>query len=349
MAEVVANLHMHTPYSDGELYHRDIARAAKRAGIDAVIVTDHNIYVRGVDGVHEGVLVLVGEEVHDVRRRPQANHCLVFGAEAEVSNFATKPQGLIDEVARRGGMTFFAHPFERASPLSPDYIAIPWLDWDACNFTGIELWNAMTEFKARLWSWPIAVFYAFFPSWAFSGPFAATLRKWDELLATGRRVPVIGNSDAHGTVFHLGPIKRAVLPYEYLFRCVNTHLLVDHPLIGELERDRKLVYDALRAGRAFVAYDRAVSARGFTFTARTGATRAAMGDEIKRSGVTQFEVRCPAAGWIRLLRDGKLVASRFGRRLDYISIDPGIYRVEVKRFFRLWPRGWIYSNPIYVR
>jgi hypothetical protein len=349
MVEIVANLHMHTPYSDGTKQHREIAADAAKSGLDAVIVTDHNLYVRGVDGTYDGVLVLVGEEVHDVRRRPQANHCLIYGAGCELSTLAARPQALIDEAIRLGGMAFFAHPFERASPISPDYIAIPWLDWDVRNSTGIELWNAMTEFKSRLWSWPAAAVYAFLPSWALFGPFDATLRKWDELLAGGKRVVVIGNSDAHGTIFHLGPIKRAVLPYDYLFRCVNTHLLVDQPLIGELERDRKLVYDALRAGRAFVAYDRAAAARGFTFTARTGAQRAVMGDEIKRSGVTRFEVRCPSAGWIRLLRDGNVVASRFGRALDYTSIDPGVYRVEVKRFFRLWMRGWIYSNPIYVR
>jgi hypothetical protein len=246
-------------------------------------------------------------------------------------------------------MAFFAHPFERASPLSPDYVAIPWLDWNVRNFTGIELWNAMTEFKARLWSWPAAALYAFVPSWVLFGPFALTLRKWDELLAGGKRVVAIGNSDAHGTLFRLGPIHRAVLPYEYLFRCVNTHLLVDRPLLGELEHDRKLIYDALKAGHCFVGYDRPVTTRGFTFTARSGATYAIMGDEFKRAGVTRFEVRCPTAGSIRLLRDGQVVASTFGRALDHTSVDPGVYRVEVKRFFRLWLRGWIYSNPIYVR
>ena len=38
-------LHMHTQYSDGSGSHRDIARAALRRGIDAVVVTDHNIRI----------------------------------------------------------------------------------------------------------------------------------------------------------------------------------------------------------------------------------------------------------------------------------------------------------------
>ena len=59
MVEIVANLHMHTPYSDGHDYHHEIAKAAARAGIDVIIVTDHNVLVRGKDGYVDGVLVLV--------------------------------------------------------------------------------------------------------------------------------------------------------------------------------------------------------------------------------------------------------------------------------------------------
>ena len=47
MPEVIVNLHMHTRYSDGDGSHTDIVQAALRAGLDAVIVTDHNVWVNG--------------------------------------------------------------------------------------------------------------------------------------------------------------------------------------------------------------------------------------------------------------------------------------------------------------
>ena len=50
--EVVGNLHMHTPYSDGAWYHADIARAASQAGLDFIVVTDHNLWVQGPQGYH---------------------------------------------------------------------------------------------------------------------------------------------------------------------------------------------------------------------------------------------------------------------------------------------------------
>jgi predicted metal-dependent phosphoesterase TrpH len=50
MHEIVVNLHMHTRYSDGTGTHKDIAHAAIKCGLDAVIVTDHNVLVQGVEG-----------------------------------------------------------------------------------------------------------------------------------------------------------------------------------------------------------------------------------------------------------------------------------------------------------
>ena len=64
---------MHTPYSDGANWHAEIADEAMPAGLDFIIVTDHNPWVDGLEGYYEnehGRVLLVGEEVHDMRRDP---------------------------------------------------------------------------------------------------------------------------------------------------------------------------------------------------------------------------------------------------------------------------------------
>src|SRR5512142_1691641 len=102
MPEIVINLHMHTRYSDGTGSHEDIAAAALRAGLDAVIVTDHNVLVQGAEGYvrqdRRRVLVLVGEEIHDQHRDPQKNHLLVFGTRQELAPLAGDPSALIRAV-----------------------------------------------------------------------------------------------------------------------------------------------------------------------------------------------------------------------------------------------------------
>lgn len=343
--EYIGNTHVHTPYSDGEALHAEIAQAAGRAGIDFVIVTDHNIWVEGLEGYYGQVLLLVGEEIHDVRRKPQGNHLLVYGAEAELMLYASRPQSLIDEVSRRGGFCYLAHPYEYSGK---DHEALPWFDWDVTGYAGIEVWNYMTEFKSLARNKLAGIYYAYFPTSGIRGPFRATLRQWDLLLSQGKRVSAIGGADAHGTTYSLGPLSRVLFPYDYLFCCVNTHVLTERPLNGSLEHDKKLIYDALRAGRTWVGYDLPAPTIGFQFLARCGSREATMGGVVERIGAVTFDVRTPRGADIRLLCNGRVVARASGRRLLYTSIEAGAYRVEAYRWYRLQSRGWIFSSPIYV-
>jgi hypothetical protein len=322
-----------------------VAKAAANAGLDFVVVTDHNVWVDGCERYYDKVLLLVGEEVHDVRRQPQANHLLVYNTASEVVLQASDPQGLIEEVDRQGGFCYIAHPYEYAGN---DFSAIPWIDWDVTGYVGLEIWNYMSEFKALARNKPAAIYYAFLPAQGIRGPFPATLRRWDELLSQGKRVPAIGTADAHGTPFALGPLRRVLFPYEYLFRCINTHLLTEHPLNGNLEHDKALIYDALRAGHTWVGYDLPASTAGFRFQARSSINRALMGGELARAGAAIIEVHTPYSADIRLLLNGRVVAQTRGKSLKHTSADTGAYRVEVYRWYRMGRRGWIFSSPIYV-
>jgi hypothetical protein len=89
----------------------------------------------------------------------------------------------------------------------------------------MEIWNYMSEFKGLLWSRLVASPTRSSPTLGIRGPYRATLRLWDELLRQGHRISALGGADAHGSEYTMGPIRRTVFPYDYLFRCVNTHLL----------------------------------------------------------------------------------------------------------------------------
>ena len=343
--EYVGNGHVHTTYSDGEGLHQPIAEAASAAGLDFVIVTDHNVWVDGLEGYYDDVLLLVGEEIHDVRREPQANHLVVYGAEREMVHHAADPQGLIDAVKEQGGLCYIAHPFERAPA---GWEEIPWVDWEVTGYTGLEVWNYMSEYKALARNRLAAIFCAYLPSWGIRGPFPDTLRKWDELLMDGRRVAALGSADAHATPFSLGPLERVIFPYEHLFKCVNTHVLADRPLNGEADHDKAVLYEAMRAGRTWAGYDMIGSTAGFSFVARSGVNEAVSGQDLVRLGAVIFEVETPLPGEIRLISQGRVVARAQGTYLKYTSAEPGAYRVEVYRRHALRRRGWIFSSPIYV-
>ena len=353
--EIVGNFHVHTDHSDGTGTHQEVARAAAQAGLDVIVFTDHNRRVAGQEGwyIHpetgKQVLLLMGEEVH-APGRSSMNHYLCLGVDQELRQHAPRPQDLINAVNRNAGVGFIAHPIERPASASLYHEAeIPWTDWEVNGFTGIELWNYMSEFKGFVTSSSAAVFAAFFPSTQISGPLLETLALWDSLLGNGQRVVAIGGADAHANVYSLGPIKRSVFPYQYLFRAVNTHLLLDTPLSDDLIMAKSQVLDALRAGQAFVAYDLAGTSRGFRFTATCQEGNASMGDEIRTNGPVALRVRSPLPAVLRLLKDGEMIVQAWGQELVYEANEPGVYRVEAYHRYRLKRRGWVFTNPIYIR
>jgi len=361
MYEYRANFHQHTTHSDGAETHQAVIQAGLEAGLEVMVFTDHNTHVAGQEGWHQNLLVLMGIEVNDTSQTPEHSHYLCLGVDRDLNEYAARPQQLIDAVNDIGGAGFIAHPFERPAPLFNEG-EIPWKHWETSGYTGLEIWNYMSEFKSFLGSKLQAVRAAYFPEYFITGPFPETLARWDELTQAGQRVAAIGGADAHGQTYSMGPLSRTIFPYAYLFGAVRTHLLTEAPLSQNLTEAKNQVLAALRQGHCFVAYDLAGDTTGFRFTAvnadeqlvfTTGDTRptAMQGDEISLGHLQMIElnITTPLRAEIRLLKDGHVAAVGRGQSLSYIISEPGVYRVECYRVFKTRWRGWIFSNPIYVR
>jgi hypothetical protein len=351
MFDYSGNIHMHTPFSDGVKWHAEIAEDAIRAGLDFIIVTDHNLWVDGVEGYYENdqgrVLLLVGEEVHDTRRTPQANHFLAYGAERELSCFAADPQSLINANLDAGGIGFLAHPFDPALPAFGRG-SLSWQSWDVTGYTGLEIWNFMSSFKGLLSSRPKALRAANQPDKYITGPSPAVLAKWDELLTLGHRVVAVGGSDAHGLTYSMWSITRVMFPYEFLFRTVNTHIVLKKELTGDFKEDKRHILRALERGNCWVGYDLPGPTDGFRFSGQSR-TKGIMGEEIKLGAGATLQVSAPEQCHIRLIREGEVVANcPRDTNLTYLPNEPGAYRAECLIPYRGRDRGWIYSNPIYL-
>jgi len=349
--ERVGNLHIHTLASDGSASHDAVAQAATKAGLDFIIVTDHDVYLPAHQGWKGGVLLLVGQELRALESS-HGNHLLVIGAQEDLLGHAGDPQHLIDTVAEYGGQSYIAHPIDLASKAARER-SFNWDQWSVQGYSGIEIWNYMSEFKSHLDTVGRMLLYVFFPSLAIRGPFASTLSAWDQALMH-RDVWAIGGSDAHAITYKRGLFKRQVFSYEHLFRMVNTHILVEQQWNGDLAHDAGLVYDALAKGRSFVAYDGLASARGFDFNAVYNEATYTIGESVSLEAEgngwpVRFEVTIPQRANIRLLRDGLVVAQERSMRLVYTTSEPGVYRVEVYKPYLLHERGWIFSSPIRIK
>ncbi len=350
--EVVGNIHIHTPYSDGTGDHDAIIRAAAEAQLDFVITTDHNVLVQGVEGIytHNGhdVLLIMGEELHNPRLNPFGDHLLALGANEEFAHQAGNPQQLIDSIIEANGLSFIAHPYDKAIKKwnMPSYA---WRNWDIKGFTGIELWNYMSEFKENLGSTLSSVRALSAPERVINGPSTETLTLWDDLLSLENRVVAIGGSDAHAFQAQWGPIKQTIFPYKQLFQGINNHVLLHTPLSGDFDNDKKRILETIAAGRLWIGNDQLAPTKRFRFSAQGHNFTAAMGGQIRVNYGVTLQVGTPQLSTIRLIHNGILHTEEDGiANRSFIVNQPGVYRVEVYLPVGNKQRGWIFTNPIFV-
>ncbi len=110
-----------------------------------------------------------------------------------------------------------------------------------------------------------------------------------------------------------------------------------------------MVFDALAAGHCFIGYDLPAHTNGFHFSAQGKDGYAIMGDEITCTGAETMQVKLPSAAEIRLLRNGRVIKTSHSEAMVFIADNPGVYRVEAYKKYLGKLRGWIFSNPIYIR
>lgn len=344
--ELVCVAHVHSTFSDGTATVPEIVAAAREAQADALLLTDHDSLEaarQGLEGWHEGVLLLVGHEITTRR-----GHLLAFGLEQEVAHRGLSEAEICAVVRQRGGIAFAAHPFSRGGAIKAIIRPHPWGALEECPELGIEVWSLLTD-TAEAWRNPVsALRFLAGPERGLDGPRPENLARWDEL-SLRRRVPAIGGLDAHQTGLRLGDRVLSPMPNARYFKLLRTHVLLARAPEHVLQSDRAAVYDSLRQGRAFLAADAIAPAHGFRFRARTSAGRiVSMGGEV-RAGELAFEVLSPRPAELTLLRDGSPVAHEQGDALEHHTSLPGVYRVQARLDAFGRRRVWIVSNPVYVR
>jgi len=337
MHDLACVVHLHSTYSDGTGTVNQIVRAARRAGADVVLLTDHDTLAakrNGEEGWHGDVLLLVGEEVSPRRR----NHYLALAIDEEIDHSRLDAAGICAAVRDAGGFGFAAHPFSEGSKRFKRAAAMPFeaLDCDALH--GIELWSFVNDTGEAIASVAEMARFLLAPGRALADPPERNMRAWDELCRT-RRVVAIGGLDAHQYGKRVGPVvPLRLMSYRRSFRFIRTHVLCDGP------PDREQVYAALRSGRCYIAVDSIAPAKGFSFEADD----LPMGAEAP-AGRRTLTARTPADARLRLLRDGVEIANGVGLSLEATVEEPGVYRVEATRRSKGRERTWILSNPIYLR
>jgi len=343
-SDVAGCLHVHSRYTDGSYRYDEILQKARAAGLDFLLMTDHDNLDALRDGWqrwHDGLLCIVGVEI-------SSRHGHIIAANiSDCEGLNRRPlDGSLSSIHQQGGVAFAAHPLGKVKRLFGVKIGA-WTGWDSPLYAGIELWCYMHDWIHDLRLGNFARFCRD-PDAQITGPQPELLARWDRATQS-RRLSAVGALDNHARnlPFHrfLKPLY-TVLPHEYVFRTVRTHLQIKPPS-GDAARDVPTILAALARGAGYVSYDLLADARGFDFTGRRGDAVLRMGDEAAAGSPIEFQARAPRHCELRLIRDGHEVAGADGTRLEYVlpEGEAGVMRVEA----RLCGRPWVFGNPIYVR
>jgi hypothetical protein len=345
MYEYVGAIHLHSKFSDGSGEVDKIAETADEVSLDFIILTDHNT----LRALHEGfenwygnTLLLVGCELND---KFNQNHYLAMNID---DPFSTRLSAVeyVKMVKNAGGIGFIAHPFEERSSMK-EHPPYPWTDWDAGDFTGIEIWNHMSEWMEGLTEHNKYNHFVH-PLKSIIAPTAKTLQKWDELNEK-RKVVGIGGIDAHAHKINLlGFVEVEIFPYKVLFKSIRTHILTSKRLRNKnsaIKDSKQIIYESLEYGRCFVANDYHANSKGFRFFAKCGENIYQMGDSLKINDKINLKVILPNKNAeIRLIHNGKQISQILSNEGNFIVNKTGQYRVEVY----LEEKAWIFSNHIRI-
>lgn len=345
--EYIGAMHMHSVYSDGSGEVPDIVKAASEMKLDYIILTDHNTLrakKEGFEGWHGNTFLLVGCEINDKQNK---NHYLAFGINQAFSTRLSAAE-YVHKVKEAGGIGFIAHPHEKRAHMK-EHPAYPWTDWNIDGFTGIEIWNHMSEWMENLTE--ENKYQSFLhPLKTIVAPQKKTLKLWDELNLK-RKVVGIGGVDAHAHRYNLlGFLEVEIFPYKVLFKSIRTHILTQIEIKKgkseeSVDRTKKIIHSALESGLCFIANDYHADSTGFRFFAQSGSKIYNMGDKVPKSNKVKLHILVPnTKGEIKLLRNGRVIDSWSDKQVSFNVNGKGIYRVEVY----INGKAWIFSNHIRI-
>jgi 3-deoxy-D-manno-octulosonic-acid transferase len=341
----------------------EVARAAADAGLDFVVIGDHPPDDRRPGWTFwepvfmDGVLLEGGQEL----RSPVAGKVLAVGVDTTYKQWTGDYGAFVEMLEGYRATSFVVHG--RGPRGSERWV------WESVE--GVHGWEVLdiSEFARHrlrsLWGpYHVGTLLAGIPVGlgdealrhlmreGFDTPAAAAY----DSFRVGNRLTATAGANVHPKI-RLGPL--LLPPYGPFFRSLITHVAVPSPLPPSPGEASGLLMEGLRSGDAFVSVGDRERARDF----RAGAVDGKGGVVWMGSADAFTEGMFLRAGFARdpagrllyrVLRNGLESGWYRGEELEWPLPGPGIYRVEVYRYWArvgglfLRLRPWILSNPLEV-
>ena len=339
----VGAIHIHSVYSDGTGNVDSITKAAKKAGLDWIIITDHNSF-EIEEGIYNGVYVIKGEEISP----NDENHYLALGIDKYIQP-NTDAKHNVEAVKLNGGFGFAAHPNEgvnsQGCPRLNKHQPIKWTNKNIIP-DGVEIWNWFSEWADNLNDRNIfTLAYAFLcKNKLVKSANSNVLFWWDNLNNVSEKiVPAIGGIDAHALKIKDYIIPVTIFPYESMFKTIVNIVTSEEEFKTDFFARKEQIIEALKSGRNLII-NRAVSKEIPDINVSNKNQAVTSGESISLDNETFLNVQTKKKSSIKIFHNGKEIKSVISNGIKMLLNEVGKYRVEIK----FGERGFAYSNPILV-
>jgi hypothetical protein len=342
--EYIGVIHCHSVFSDGSAYPDEIAKIANEVGLDFLVLTDHNTLraKNKYERIYGKTHLFVGTELNDKNNK---NHYLAIGIDKSITTRISANE-YVKKINELGGFGFIAHPDECRN-FYKEYPPFPWDCWECEDFTGIEIWNHMSEWLENL-NEENKYYNVRHPRKSLNSPKDITLKRWDELNLT-REVVGVAGADAHAhKVNILGMFQVEIFPYKVMFLTLRNHIWLENEIkynAEEFEKNRSAIYNALKNGKLFFANDYIENSKGFKFYGQFENQTIFSLATIPLEKKPKLFIEIPSKNTHTLvLHNSKIKYEVKENYFEFIPNEKGVYRVEVLKD----NKKWIFSNPIRI-
>jgi hypothetical protein len=315
--EIHGAYHVHTTKSDGRGSLDQVVRAARQAGLQFVVVTDHNVMTATDAGYRDGVLVIQGSEVS-----APYGHVVGLGIPRELTR-EERQKDTIGNIRALGGQAVIAHPFHPKRPFTR------WANRDWSGFEVVSndsFWGETLKERgigrillaalALPWDGARSVM-------AFYHEPKAELARYDAL-ASSEWHPLLCANDAHGYP-----------SYRSAFEAFSMHVPVT--LTGDAAVDVPRVLEGLLGRGAYCVFDGVWPAWGVRLSLPPERDRVELRVDDRSDPRARYTLYLDGAPLGPPARAGGVLSWRCDG-----TCAPGAYRVEGR-----WDgRPWLFTNPV---
>ncbi len=361
-------IHVHSIYSDGGGTPKEIGEAGDKAGMDFVILTDHNSSKARAEGQEKayGRTDLLVE----MEASTQAGHCVVFFSQTEAVKLSDDAvvalawQHFLGKDTRPGLFLAIAHPSNVKNPWThldrfPDGM-------EAVNFDSVwqrELSESFPNFASMVLVNPMN---SFLGARQFLEIYPRDFTAWDGMNTISQGHFAYLAQDTHSKLQLNKQYSLHWPDYLESFKLASNIVYYDEPLAPDFDARKKQLYASIRAGRLAMTYHSVHPFSGNDWQVRCGEKSFRAGDEVPMGvgtrGKCEFVISVPPtlpyAKIVRLIKNGEPYKelTDAAPSLTIPVESEGVYRVEVWVKAHTWmrillnrPTPYVFYNPIYIR